>query len=96
MESNKNFYEDVCKLCSEYIGGAWNSVAPGNIRIKTLAGGMSNEVFLCSLPSSMKNMIGKEPRHVLLRLYGSHLRDDPNRLTRDAGSYVVTDLIAQV
>lgn len=36
-------------------------------------GGLSNKLFLCSLPDSL-NCVGDEPRNVLLRLYGAILQ----------------------
>lgn len=36
-------------------------------------GGLSNKLFLCSLPDSM-DTVGDEPRNVLLRLYGAILQ----------------------
>lgn len=36
-------------------------------------GGLSNKLFLCSLPDSL-DTVGDEPRNVLLRLYGAILQ----------------------
>lgn len=36
-------------------------------------GGLSNKLFLCSLPDSIE-IVGDEPRSVLLRLYGAILQ----------------------
>lgn len=36
-------------------------------------GGLSNKLFLCSLPDSL-DTVGDEPRSVLLRLYGAILQ----------------------
>lgn len=36
-------------------------------------GGLSNKLFLCSLPDSI-DIVGDEPRSILLRLYGAILQ----------------------
>lgn len=36
-------------------------------------GGLSNKLFLCSLPDSIE-LVGDEPRSILLRLYGAILQ----------------------
>lgn len=43
-------------------------------------GGLSNKLFLCSLPDSM-DTVGDEPRNVLLRLYGAILQVGTRSLT---------------
>lgn len=43
-------------------------------------GGLSNKLFLCSLPDSM-DTVGDEPRNVLLRLYGAILQVGTTSLT---------------
>lgn len=43
-------------------------------------GGLSNKLFLCSLPDSM-DTVGDEPRNVLLRLYGAILQVGTHSLT---------------
>lgn len=43
-------------------------------------GGLSNKLFLCSLPDSM-DTVGDEPRNVLLRLYGAILQVGTHLLT---------------
>lgn len=41
--------------------------------VSSSRGGLSNKLFLCSLPDSM-DTVGDEPRNVLLRLYGAILQ----------------------
>lgn len=57
--------------------GTNESDLPGSHRAKLPAfsrrGGLSNKLFLCSLPDSM-DTVGDEPRNVLLRLYGAILQ----------------------
>uniref|UniRef100_A0A8C2X8Z8 Ethanolamine kinase n=1 Tax=Cyclopterus lumpus TaxID=8103 RepID=A0A8C2X8Z8_CYCLU len=52
--------------CREFLHGAWKSLAKDE-------GGLSNKLFLCSLPDSLDS-VGDEPRSVLLRLYGAILQ----------------------
>uniref|UniRef100_A0A3B4FK33 Ethanolamine kinase n=1 Tax=Pundamilia nyererei TaxID=303518 RepID=A0A3B4FK33_9CICH len=59
--------------CREFLHGAWKSLAEDLFQITIIRGGLSNKLFLCSLPDSL-NCVGDEPRNVLLRLYGAILQ----------------------
>ncbi|XP_074533037.1 choline kinase alpha isoform X2 [Halichoeres trimaculatus] len=59
--------------CREFLHGAWKSLAEDDFHIAIIRGGLSNKLFLCSLPDSV-NTVGDEPRSVLLRLYGAILQ----------------------
>lgn len=62
------------RICREHLGGAWNDVSPGEISITAVTGGMTNQLYCCSLPESAK-LIEGEPSQVLLRLYGDQWRN---------------------
>ncbi|KAL6107373.1 chka [Pungitius sinensis] len=59
--------------CREFLHGAWKSLAKDEFHISVIRGGLSNKLFLCSLPDSVDS-VGDEPRNVLLRLYGAILQ----------------------
>ncbi|XP_067356918.1 choline kinase alpha isoform X2 [Channa argus] len=59
--------------CREFLHGAWKSLAEDDFCITIIRGGLSNKLFLCSLPDSL-GTVGDEPRSVLLRLYGAILQ----------------------
>ncbi|XP_077597412.1 choline kinase alpha isoform X2 [Stigmatopora nigra] len=59
--------------CKEFLNGAWKTLAEGDFDITVIRGGLSNKLFLCSLPDSV-DTVGDEPRNILLRLYGAILQ----------------------
>ncbi|XP_029378447.1 choline kinase alpha isoform X2 [Echeneis naucrates] len=59
--------------CREFLHGAWKSLDEEDFHITIIRGGLSNKLFLCSLPDSVQ-AVGDEPRSVLLRLYGAILQ----------------------
>ncbi|XP_042352695.1 NLR family CARD domain-containing protein 3-like [Plectropomus leopardus] len=61
------------RWCREFLHGAWKSLAEDDFHITIIRGGLSNKLFLCSLPDSL-DTVGDEPRSVLLRLYGAILQ----------------------
>ncbi|XP_037308561.2 choline kinase alpha isoform X1 [Pungitius pungitius] len=64
--------------CREFLHGAWKSLAKDEFHISVIRGGLSNKLFLCSLPDSVDS-VGDEPRNVLLRLYGAILQMSCNK-----------------
>lgn len=64
--------------CREFLHGAWKSLAEDDFHITIIRGGLSNKLFLCSLPDSV-DTVGDEPRSVLLRLYGAILQMSCNK-----------------
>ncbi|XP_069018372.1 choline kinase alpha isoform X2 [Embiotoca jacksoni] len=59
--------------CREFLHGAWKSLAEDDFHITIIRGGLSNKLFLCSVPDDVES-VGDEPRNVLLRLYGAILQ----------------------
>ncbi|XP_061139017.1 choline kinase alpha isoform X1 [Syngnathus typhle] len=64
--------------CKEFLNGAWKTLAEDDFEISIIRGGLSNKLFLCSLPESV-DTIGDEPRSILLRLYGAILQMSCNK-----------------
>ncbi|XP_057692229.1 choline kinase alpha isoform X2 [Corythoichthys intestinalis] len=59
--------------CKEFLNGSWKTLAEDDFDITIIRGGLSNKLFLCSLPDSV-DTVGDEPRSILLRLYGAILQ----------------------
>ncbi|XP_043826015.1 choline kinase alpha isoform X2 [Dromiciops gliroides] len=59
--------------CKEFLPGAWRALPEEQFQISVVRGGLSNMLFLCSLPDCVQS-ISDEPRKVLLRLYGAILQ----------------------
>lgn len=66
------------RWCREFLHGAWKSVTEEEFSISIIRGGLSNKLFLCSLPDGRAS-VGDEPRNVLLRLYGAILQMSCNK-----------------
>ncbi|XP_061677764.1 choline kinase alpha isoform X3 [Syngnathoides biaculeatus] len=64
--------------CKEFLNGSWKTLAQNDFQITIIRGGLSNKLFLCSLPDSVDS-VGDEPRSVLLRLYGAILQMSCNK-----------------
>nr|XP_020470354.1 choline kinase alpha-like [Monopterus albus] len=64
--------------CRDFLHGAWKSLAEEDFHITVIRGGLSNKLFLCSLPDSL-DTVGDEPRSILLRLYGAILQMSCNK-----------------
>ncbi|KAI7802388.1 choline kinase alpha [Triplophysa rosa] len=64
--------------CKEFLHGAWKSVDEDHFQISIIRGGLSNKLFLCSLPENQPSL-GGEPRNILLRLYGQILQMSCNK-----------------
>ncbi|XP_006633835.3 choline/ethanolamine kinase [Lepisosteus oculatus] len=59
--------------CREYLSGSWKLVSEHDFQISVISGGLSNLLYLCSLPDHVQS-VGDEPRQVLLRIYGAILQ----------------------
>uniref|UniRef100_A0A0R3QXI8 Choline/ethanolamine kinase n=1 Tax=Brugia timori TaxID=42155 RepID=A0A0R3QXI8_9BILA len=72
----------VCtrELCARYLGGAWNTISPEQLRMQPVIGGISNLLFLVELPENVVPE-GGEPVCSLLRI---HCSDDLDRLLSEA------------
>uniref|UniRef100_A0A672ZBW9 ethanolamine kinase n=1 Tax=Sphaeramia orbicularis TaxID=375764 RepID=A0A672ZBW9_9TELE len=64
--------------CREFLNGSWKRMEEEEFRISIIRGGLSNQLFLCSLPDGL-DVVGDEPRSVLLRLYGAILQMSCNK-----------------
>ncbi|AWP08599.1 putative choline/ethanolamine kinase [Scophthalmus maximus] len=59
--------------CRDFLSGSWKVIREEDFQISIVSGGLSNLLYLCSLPEHVHSM-GEEPRRVLLRIYGAILQ----------------------
>uniref|UniRef100_A0AAY5KNE4 ethanolamine kinase n=1 Tax=Esox lucius TaxID=8010 RepID=A0AAY5KNE4_ESOLU len=59
--------------CRDFLSGSWKSIPEADFRISIVSGGLSNLLYMCSLPDHAQT-IEDEPRRVLLRVYGAILQ----------------------
>ncbi|KAM8750227.1 choline/ethanolamine kinase [Acanthopagrus schlegelii] len=59
--------------CREFLSGSWKTLREDDFQINIVSGGLSNLLYLCTLPDHVHS-VGDEPRQVLLRIYGAILQ----------------------
>ncbi|XP_028264372.1 choline/ethanolamine kinase [Parambassis ranga] len=59
--------------CRDFLSGSWKTIQERDFQISIVSGGLSNLLYLCSLPDHVHS-VGEEPRQVLLRVYGAILQ----------------------
>ncbi|XP_068579423.1 choline/ethanolamine kinase [Cebidichthys violaceus] len=59
--------------CRDFLSGSWKTIKEGDFQISIVSGGLSNLLYLCSLPDHV-HCVGEEPHQVLLRVYGAILQ----------------------
>ncbi|XP_047452130.1 choline/ethanolamine kinase [Mugil cephalus] len=59
--------------CRDFLSGSWKTIPEADFQISIVSGGLSNLLYLCSLPDHVQ-CVGEEPRQVLLRIYGAILQ----------------------
>ncbi|XP_040017977.2 choline/ethanolamine kinase [Gasterosteus aculeatus] len=59
--------------CRDFLSGSWKTIKEGDFQISIVSGGLSNLLYLCSLPDHVQPG-GEEPHQVLLRVYGAILQ----------------------
>uniref|UniRef100_A0A8C2K5Z6 ethanolamine kinase n=1 Tax=Cyprinus carpio TaxID=7962 RepID=A0A8C2K5Z6_CYPCA len=59
--------------CRDFLSGSWKAISVNDFQIKIVSGGLSNLLYMCSLPDDVEPT-GVEPRRVLLRIYGAILQ----------------------
>lgn len=61
--------EKAFRICRDYLNGIWKFIAPQEMVLKQVSGGLSNFLYYCALPAMAKPKQG-EPSRVLVRFYG--------------------------
>ncbi|XP_024137610.1 choline/ethanolamine kinase isoform X2 [Oryzias melastigma] len=59
--------------CRDFLSGSWRTIHETDFYISIVSGGLSNQLYLCSLPDHV-HCVEEEPRQVLLRIYGAILQ----------------------
>ncbi|XP_046889485.1 choline/ethanolamine kinase [Hypomesus transpacificus] len=59
--------------CRDFLSGSWKTIPEADFQISIVSGGLSNLLYMCSLPDNV-NPMGDEPPRVLLRIYGAILQ----------------------
>ncbi|TMS05634.1 Choline kinase alpha [Larimichthys crocea] len=59
--------------CRDFLAGSWKTISENDFQISIVSGGLSNLLYLCSLPEDV-HPVGEEPHQVLLRIYGAILQ----------------------
>uniref|UniRef100_A0A8C1G1C8 ethanolamine kinase n=1 Tax=Cyprinus carpio TaxID=7962 RepID=A0A8C1G1C8_CYPCA len=59
--------------CRDFLSGSWKAISEHDFQISIVSGGLSNLLYMCSLPDDVQPT-GVEPRRVLLRIYGAILQ----------------------
>lgn len=59
--------------CRDFLSGSWKTIPEADFQISIVSGGLSNLLYLCSLPEHV-HPVGDEPFRVLLRIYGAILQ----------------------
>nr|XP_057931335.1 choline/ethanolamine kinase isoform X2 [Doryrhamphus excisus] len=72
-EVDRDTKERAFSWCRDFLAGAWKTIQLVDFQISIVSGGLSNLLYLCSLPENV-NTVGEEPRQVLLRVYGAILQ----------------------
>ncbi|XP_066959983.1 choline/ethanolamine kinase isoform X3 [Macrobrachium rosenbergii] len=76
-------------ICRDYLHGAWKQIAPHDMVVKQICGGLSNLLYYCALPPTHPPK-STEPSEVLLRIYGQAR----SLLTEELGDRELSPLIA--
>ncbi|XP_057693341.1 choline/ethanolamine kinase isoform X1 [Corythoichthys intestinalis] len=72
-EVDRDTKERAFAWCRDFLSGAWKTIQLMDFQISIVSGGLSNLLYLCSLPDHVHSK-GEEPRRVLLRIYGAILQ----------------------
>uniref|UniRef100_A0AAY4DHN3 Ethanolamine kinase n=1 Tax=Denticeps clupeoides TaxID=299321 RepID=A0AAY4DHN3_9TELE len=59
--------------CRDFLSGSWKSISEADFQIRIVSGGLSNLLYMCSLPDHV-HPVADEPARVLLRIYGAILQ----------------------
>ncbi|XP_059190587.1 choline/ethanolamine kinase-like [Centropristis striata] len=72
-EVDRDTRDKAFAWCQDFLSGSWKNIRESDFQISIVSGGLSNLLYLCSLPDHV-HCVGEEPRQVLLRIYGAILQ----------------------
>ncbi|CAG2106607.1 unnamed protein product, partial [Medioppia subpectinata] len=68
--STPDSIQDSCfLLCREYLGGVWLNVTVGDIEVKRLSGGLTNQLYYCAVNEDKRTINDNVPQEVAILLY---------------------------
>jgi len=70
--TSEELRQNAFKWCRRCLDGAWRKIEEKQFKIEHIKGGLTNYLYLCSLPDDVESQSG-EQRHVLVRIYGEIL-----------------------
>uniref|UniRef100_A0A669BBI5 ethanolamine kinase n=1 Tax=Oreochromis niloticus TaxID=8128 RepID=A0A669BBI5_ORENI len=73
-EVDRDTREKAINWCRDFLSGSWKTIEDADFQISIVSGGLSNLLYLCSLPDYVQ-CVEDEPRQVLLRVYGAILQN---------------------
>ncbi|KAL3280174.1 hypothetical protein HHI36_017674 [Cryptolaemus montrouzieri] len=77
--------EVALNVCKNFLLGVWTEAGINDLQFNRISGGLSNLLYLVSLPEYLHDKIKDEPKEVLLRLYGEyHPKDDSESLQTES------------
>ncbi|XP_046861526.1 choline kinase alpha-like isoform X1 [Xenia sp. Carnegie-2017] len=82
-------------LCRKYLGGKWKKISPQHFEIERIHGGLTNHLFLCSLPHEYVNSNPDGVNKALLRLYGAFYADLSDNNVRMMEECIICGLLAE-
>ncbi|XP_046861693.1 choline/ethanolamine kinase-like isoform X2 [Xenia sp. Carnegie-2017] len=82
-------------LCRKYLGGEWKKISPQHFEIERIHGGLTNHLFLCSLPHEYANSNPDGVNKALLRLYGAFYADLSDNNVRMMEECIICGLLAE-
>uniref|UniRef100_A0AAX7TC44 ethanolamine kinase n=1 Tax=Astatotilapia calliptera TaxID=8154 RepID=A0AAX7TC44_ASTCA len=72
-EVDRDTRDKAINWCRDFLSGSWKTIEDADFQISIVSGGLSNLLYLCSLPDHVQ-CVEDEPRQVLLRVYGAILQ----------------------
>ncbi|GAB1609617.1 choline/ethanolamine kinase-like isoform X1 [Argonauta hians] len=84
-----NINKKAFDWCKECIGGTWSTLTEDEFQISPLSGGMTNYLYICSLPNEITVLRPDEPRKVLLRVYGHLAKTSAGFVVRNSVIFAI-------
>lgn len=75
--------------CKECIGGTWSTLTEDEFQMVPLSGGLTNYLYICSLPPHYPVLRPDEPRKVLLRVYGHIAKTSAGFVVRNSVIFAI-------
>lgn len=93
-ETSENILQECIQFCGKYLNGAWLHVSQTQVEFKRITGGLTNQLYYCSLPNKMQSMAG-QPNQVLVKLYGKKHFNDLDQGNERFNDAIISILVAE-